>query len=67
MTVQEAVDSFRALVAVRLSGRIDMNIRNAELHPDPDARETARVRVAAYSNALNDLNGIFLETTNAHR
>lgn len=63
----DVTDNFRAAVHLRLAGRIAMNIRNAELHSDPDEREKARVRVAAYSNALNDLNGIFLETTNADR
>jgi hypothetical protein len=39
----------------RLMGRLELNRRTAETHPDPTARQTASVRADAYETALIDL------------
>lgn len=38
-----------------LEGRLGMNVRNAEIHPDPAVRKEAEIRVSCYRLALSDL------------
>lgn len=62
MRRDEMIDRFRAELCtqllLRIEGRIALNRKTVEIHPDESARREASTRVEAYATVIDDIRRI---------